>query len=217
MNKPFKNYEKLFKKGVVIFNENDTSKEMYFILEGLVIITKKVLDKVQTLATLTNGDFFGEMSTFTDNPRVATAVVAEDSKILEVHPDVFQSWMSDYPSFGLKVIVSLCNRLNDADKQIETLVYQNYLDKIIGILYSEITDENLNANVKTYLNFDKVLQKLMDYTNFKKEIIITLINYLAKLGVVAIIETNNVLSIEISKDIVKMGNSINNDKAVKFD
>ena len=118
-NHSIASFQYKFKKGTVIFHEGDTSKEMYFITEGEIEITKKVHNHETTLVTLTKGHFFGEMSTFVNEPRIATATAKTDSKLLVVQPDAVQSLLKVYPDVGYIMIKVLCNRLSEMDKKIK--------------------------------------------------------------------------------------------------
>ncbi len=114
-------YEETYKEGDIIFYDGDLSKEMYFVLEGNVRIYKEINEQIQTFALLDKGDFFGEMSTFVNDPRIATAVAEEDCRLLVVHPKLFEAMIKNHPEYGLKVIKALCERIKNADQQIEAL------------------------------------------------------------------------------------------------
>ena len=78
-----------YKDGDNIFEENSIGKEMYIILTGKVKVTKERGDVETTLATLEEGDFFGEMSLFDNNPRSATVKALGDIKLLEINQKNF--------------------------------------------------------------------------------------------------------------------------------
>jgi CRP-like cAMP-binding protein len=57
-----------YKDGDTIFEENSIGKEMYIILTGNAKVIRKKDGVETTLATLEEGDFFGEMSLFDNSP-----------------------------------------------------------------------------------------------------------------------------------------------------
>jgi CRP-like cAMP-binding protein len=63
------------------------------------------------LATLTAGDFFGEMSLMTGEPRSATVTALEESRLLEVAKPVFAGLLQDRPSLVEELGRTLCERV----------------------------------------------------------------------------------------------------------
>ncbi len=63
-----------FEKGDVIFNEQDEKDEMYLIDSGEIQIVKTIGDVDVNIASLSTGDFFGEMTLITGSRRVASAI-----------------------------------------------------------------------------------------------------------------------------------------------
>jgi len=76
---------KTFPQGAVVFREGDESNEAYRILSGHVEISIATVDGAKTLAQLTAGDFFGEMSLIDDKPRSATATALTDCEVEVIH------------------------------------------------------------------------------------------------------------------------------------
>ncbi len=201
-NEVFTKYEKGFIKGTVIFNDGDKSKEMYIIKAGRVEITKKVYDEVISLGTLEKGDFFGEVSTFIDEPRTATVTAIVDSILIVVHPDIFQDWMTDNPRFGTNVVRALCERLFRTNKQLETLTLQNLLDKVIIVLYNEVTDggrklfkKGVNLDMKT------MLKLLVQQTNLREETVVKLLQQLVQMDMIHVIKSKSGILIQLTDKI----------------
>lgn len=117
-----KRFGKKYGKGVVIFAEGDSGNEMYIIHQGRVSISKRAKKAEQTLATLLEGDFFGEMALFTDQMRSATATVLESSVILELDRKSFEFMINNNTDFAVNMIRKLSERLRNADNQIMELL-----------------------------------------------------------------------------------------------
>ena len=117
-----KRFGTTYQAGQPIFKEGDTADEMYIIHQGQVNISKRAKNAEQVLAVLRDGDFFGEMSLFTDTPRSATATVIIESIILRIDRKSFDYMVNSNASFAINMIRKLCERLRNADNQISELL-----------------------------------------------------------------------------------------------
>jgi len=68
----------------VIVKQGDPGDSMYFILEGELRVRINVLGKESILATLSVGDFFGDISLFDHGPRSADVVANTDSLLVRI-------------------------------------------------------------------------------------------------------------------------------------
>lgn len=68
-------------KGQVLFEEGDAGDQAYLIKEGEVEIVRQIGNTEHILARLGRGDIFGEMALIDNQPRMATARVAEDAEL----------------------------------------------------------------------------------------------------------------------------------------
>jgi len=71
-----------FKKDDVIIREGDTFTSLYLLIKGTVLITKAELNV--TIAKLSQGALFGEMSFFTKKPRHSNVIANEDVLVLKL-------------------------------------------------------------------------------------------------------------------------------------
>src|SRR5690349_2562721 len=87
----FQRFGKELPKGTVLFREGERGKDMFVLQMGKVAISKTVREVETVLATLGPGEFFGEMSIISNKPRNATAIVAEDAKLLVIDIKTFEA------------------------------------------------------------------------------------------------------------------------------
>jgi CRP-like cAMP-binding protein len=117
-----KRFGSTYNPGQTIFKEGDHAEEMFIIHQGQVNISKRARNAEQILATLRDGEFFGEMALFTDSARSATATVAVESIILRIDKKSFDYMVNSNTSFAINMIRKLCERLRNADNQISELL-----------------------------------------------------------------------------------------------
>jgi signal-transduction protein with cAMP-binding, CBS, and nucleotidyltransferase domain len=95
--------EQVASPGKTIVHEGEHSDEFYLIVTGKVEIVKGCGDAAVTLASLSAGEFFGEMAIFEQLPRVASAIAVEQSVLLVLSALHFRRLIMQNPaiSFGL--------------------------------------------------------------------------------------------------------------------
>lgn len=112
-----------FKEQETIFRENQIGDDsMYVIIQGAIKITKKTKTEEKVLATLKEGDFFGEMSMLLPAPRSASAVTIRPCRLLQM-PDVeYHFFKREHPAIAVKLneifMKELIQRLRDADRKL---------------------------------------------------------------------------------------------------
>lgn len=100
-----------FNDGDLIFMEGDDSREMYVVVEGEVIVTKKSPRGEITLAILKKGDFVGEMSLLESLPRSATARARGATRLLAIQPGGFLLKIRRDPTFAFEMLQALSRRI----------------------------------------------------------------------------------------------------------
>ncbi|MGD0625288.1 MAG: cyclic nucleotide-binding domain-containing protein [Thermodesulfobacteriota bacterium] len=120
----FWKFGKDFPKGTVLFREGDLGREMFIIQKGKVQVRKKVGTAEKVLAELSNGEFFGEMALLMGMDRSATVEVIEDSKLLVVNPDTFESLLKSNLDIALKMLRKMASRLRALDERFETAILE---------------------------------------------------------------------------------------------
>lgn len=128
--KEFFNYfnMKTMEIGTVIFKEKTMGDTLYIILEGEVIIEKK-LDvegrEFKELAVLGGGDFFGEMAVLENQTRFAQARVSKKSNIYEIHRCDLMNFIKQSPEAGISfyngIMRTLLKRLKYTSNELTML------------------------------------------------------------------------------------------------
>ena len=110
----FQKFGKVFPAGTLLFEEGQPCSGMFIIQKGRVRLYKKAAGKEITIELLGEGDFFGEMACLLNRPRSINAVVAEDSEILVVDPEVLEEMVRERGGLEIKFLGNLASRLRKA-------------------------------------------------------------------------------------------------------
>lgn len=130
-----KDIEKTFNDGEVIIQQGETGKEMFIIQKGEAIVTTKANGKQMLLATLTRGDFFGEMSLLEEVPRSATVVAKGETRVLVLNTGSFLLKIRRDPTFAFDVLKKMSGRVRRLNEKIITLMDKSKLSpEDIGLM-----------------------------------------------------------------------------------
>ncbi|MBP1722359.1 MAG: cAMP-binding protein [Deltaproteobacteria bacterium] len=121
----FWKFGKNLAKGTILCREGDAGHEMFIIQKGKVRVRKKVGKGEKVLAELSDGEFIGEMALLLGMDRSATVEVIEDSKVLVVGPDTFESLLKNSPEIAMKMLKKMALRLRALDDKLETALAEH--------------------------------------------------------------------------------------------
>ena len=119
------------KKGSYIFKEGDKGDKLFFVKNGEVEISLIRKGDNVVIARLEAGDFFGEISLLTGNPRTASARAITDIDLLVIDEPSFKEIISDHPHIEHKLKGKMEERAKDTIQ-----AYQSYeeMKKCLGMV-----------------------------------------------------------------------------------
>ncbi|MFZ4502899.1 MAG: Crp/Fnr family transcriptional regulator [Methylovulum sp.] len=105
-NVPFKIIQ--YQATDVILAENETSQEVFFILNGVVQVSLLINDDqgrlLHNLARLAKNDIFGELSMFDGEPRSAEVIACSQCEIAKVDGKAMLNFMEKFPDRGYFIL-----------------------------------------------------------------------------------------------------------------
>jgi CRP/FNR family cyclic AMP-dependent transcriptional regulator len=115
---------KSYRRGEVIFHQDDPGSAMHIIKSGQVkIATTSPEGEDVIMAILKDGDFFGELSLLDEKPRSANAAAMEATQTLMLRRADFLDMLSRHPEMVGGVLTSLAERLRRTDQLLEDAVF----------------------------------------------------------------------------------------------
>ncbi len=122
----FEKSVRFYDQGAVIFRENDEGGEMFIIIQGVVEIRKSTGPaSSKILTTLQKGDMFGEMAIIEKQPRSASAVAIQPTRVLVLNDKLYDSMVGTNPDFARKMNRVLSERIRRADAIIQNIMTTN--------------------------------------------------------------------------------------------
>ena len=158
----FAKYGRTAKAGEVLFTAGEKGAEMFVVRSGFVRIAVESRGIEKTLAVLGPGEFVGEMSILTDQPRSATATVQEDAELLVVGVRVLEEMIVHNTEIALRLIRKLARRLESADALIRVLLYRDPKERVIENLkrLARIHDTGDGAPLRFRTDFAEMAEQV---------------------------------------------------------
>ena len=103
----------VYTPGDYVFREGDRGNEMYFVIKGKL----KVMSGDETVIynNLSDGDFFGEIALFKNQPRTATVQAITYSDLYTLEKEVFEHVLENYPEITDQIKKISEERLENSD------------------------------------------------------------------------------------------------------
>jgi CRP-like cAMP-binding protein len=108
--------------GTVIVSQEEAGDALFVLASGKVkVVLYGETGREIILSILRVGDFFGEMSLLDRQPRSANVVAVEESELVTLDREAFQSHLHAHPSTALAILAEMSRRLRRADEVIGNL------------------------------------------------------------------------------------------------
>ncbi len=99
--------------GHVLFREGDEGIDLYVVLSGELVISKRVREVEDDIALRGPGEVVGEMALVSGNPRVATARAGQPSRLLRVGRAAFRRLLGSSPEAAAAIVGCMASRIEE--------------------------------------------------------------------------------------------------------
>ena len=127
-----------FRKNSILMSEGETGESMYIIESGSVkVFISDTNGSELTLFVEGPGNYLGEISLLDDEPRTASAITLENTRVLVISKALFLECIDLNPKLAFRIIRVLTQRLRKATDDIRNFalgnVYQRLALKLIEL------------------------------------------------------------------------------------
>ena len=111
--------EATFLPGEVVMREGDAGGELFLILEGaLDIFVRYGTDSQERVRVIKPVDYVGEMAILDNEPRSATVVASEPSRLLALDGGSFKELVLQVPEISFEIFRVLTSRVRAAERRL---------------------------------------------------------------------------------------------------
>jgi CRP-like cAMP-binding protein len=142
----FEQHVRFFNQGAVIFKEDADGSEMFIIIQGTVEIRKSTgPSSSKILTTLQKGDMFGEMAIIEKQPRSASAIAVQPTRVLVLNEKLYDNMIGTNPDFARKMNKVLSERIRRADAIIQNIMTTNRQNQVWTGLMQYATEKGVST------------------------------------------------------------------------
>ncbi|HEC13642.1 MAG TPA: cyclic nucleotide-binding domain-containing protein [Acidiferrobacteraceae bacterium] len=148
---PEKVLEKLLKhmtihtypRATIIFREGDHAGGLYFIHSGKVrIFVGNEEGRELVLRTQGQGEYFGEMSLFSEVPRSASVKTVEETKLSLISRPDFKVCLTESPEISYHLISMLSHRIRLLTDEMKNLSFLDVSGRLARLLIDQSTNQD---------------------------------------------------------------------------
>jgi len=133
-----------FPKGVRVFHEGDDSDACYVVRSGELRVTREHSDgRAIALATLSGGDFFGELAMLDGGSRSASVETLTDAELLALPARDMRRVIAQHGDIAAKLIVALTRRLRETNERVARQSFQTVPSRVAGVLNQLVAEESI--------------------------------------------------------------------------
>ncbi len=166
-----------YKKGEVIFFEEEEGEGLFLLQSGKVKLTKMVKNgEEQILTILKSGEIFAEVVLFDKRSYPATAIAIEDTELGLIRRDDMKSLIKEYPTIALKMMGLMSKRLRRAQKLVRDMGVKDTKARVASLLIYLAKEHGIKDEGKLELNLKLTQRELASMVGTSRETISRILN-----------------------------------------
>ncbi|MFH1368652.1 MAG: Crp/Fnr family transcriptional regulator [Elusimicrobiota bacterium] len=171
-----------YRKTENIFTESASGDCFYVVLSGRVKIFAQSGEKKKTLAYLEKGEHFGEMALLDLEPRSASSQALDDCELLVIKKSDFRRLLAQDPGISFQIMRTLSHRLRLANKEIESLTFENVLGRVASALLDLCSKYGESVAQGTRIKMPLSHQDIAELAGTGREVVSRTINRFRRLN-----------------------------------
>jgi len=178
-----------FKKGDALFYEGEKSSTLFIINEGQVKLTKMTKEgKEQIIHIVTSGDFFGELSLFTDSDTYNfSAYAISNLKICTLTKKDMDEILIKNPEISLKILREVTRKLSETENLAQTLATNDAEVRIAHMIleFAEKYGTETSNGIEIKLPINR--EEMANYTGVTRETISRKLSKFEELSIISMV------------------------------
>ena len=125
-----------YPKNAIIVSEGDEGNSLFVIQSGSVKAFLSDEDgKEVVLSTQKQGEYFGDLALFDDEPRSASVMALEQCKVMIITKSQLRDAIKEDPDIGFSLLHGLAKRVRILTENVRTLALLDVFGRLVNTLY----------------------------------------------------------------------------------
>ncbi|MEC9488480.1 MAG: Crp/Fnr family transcriptional regulator [Halanaerobium sp.] len=195
--------KKEYRQGETIFLEGERSQNIYILHEGMVKNYKISPEgREYIIRLLREGDYFGELILFKDEPLTSYAEALTDVTLCLLNKQDLEALLQDNPALALKLLASFSSRLQRAEQTIETLALEDARQKVIRLLVNLAEDSGKRTGQGIRIDLPLNRNGLASFLGITQETLSRKLTELLEEGIITEIDRKKIV---INNELLNIG------------
>lgn len=167
-------------KGSFIYFPKEPSKVVFFLKSGRVKIGTNSKDGKEIIKAIINpGDMFGEMGLVGQDKRNDFAIAMDDQvRICTLGVNEAIDLMKNNPDLALKLTYKIGDRLKNAERKFESLIFKDARTRIVEFVRQMAEDMGKNYSDEILIHHSLTHQEIASLTATSRQTVTTILNQL---------------------------------------
>jgi len=132
-----------FRKNTLVINQDDETYSLYVILSGRVKVFVSGEDGREAVLNHQGaGDCFGELALIDKQPRVASVMTTEASRLMIISRDDFLACLSANPEIAINLIKPMTGRMRMLAKNVSSLALMDVYGRVAHVLLEQAVERD---------------------------------------------------------------------------
>jgi CRP/FNR family transcriptional regulator len=178
-----------FQEGEKFIQENQPVKGVYCLLDGAAKIVRHDSQQKEKIVSLAKeGDILGLRSVIHKKNFASSAIAIVKSSFCYIPKEYITQIIERCPSSNMKIMISLCNEINEIEEKITSITHKNVVNRIAEILL--ILVHNYGLDQDHFLKIMPSWDDIASLANVTKSTLAKVLNEFRQKNMIAIREKN---------------------------
>lgn len=174
-----------FKKGQFVYQIEDASDRIYYILDGRIRIgAASGITKELTKSILTKGEIFGEKAIIGESTRRDFAEAVENTTVCSIAVDHLRELMKEDTGLHLQMMKLVGSRMIEIENRLESLVLKDSRTRVIEFLHSLARLKGQRIGYEMLVRGFMTHQEIAHMTATSRQTVTTILNELRNRNVI---------------------------------
>lgn len=176
----------LFKKGKTVYSQNESTQNIYFLLNGIVKIhTVGKQDQIMIKDIIYPSRFFGENALFSDIENMEAAISIDNkTEVLVIPTNTFRALSTKHPELLSILLTEIGKKLVQKEEKLASFHFNDAKSRIINFIKETARNIGIKVGYETLIKHSFTQQDIANITGTSRQTVTFVMNSLKKNNII---------------------------------